>query len=436
LDSDSTSSIVFLSILLVSFGFIFLLLHAGEVALPLLRRSKVRDNLPQRGFRVSAARRLRNNRYAYEDTLRVLTLSTVLGTLICAFGLFDKVLDLRWSAAIGSVIGVFAILIVAQPIVDRLVEKVSFRYLTLLAALIQLVLWPFIPTRRMFSMRRQGATLTAGEAQDVPVGSADPFDESATVEEQIESEPLAPHERTMIHGILQLEETPVREIMIPRVDVVMIDQDCSLDVAVVRLLESGHSRIPAYKDSPDNVVGVLYSKDLLAAVTSDDAKSSNVLKIMRPCFFIPESKRVDELLSELQERRVHLAVAVDEYGGVAGIVTIEDLLEEIVGEIEDEFDKNEPTIQHVNSGEAIVDARIQVDNFNEVFNAAINTEGFDTIGGFLYSRLGRIPIAGDIVTSDGLSLEVMSTTGRRIAKVRVSQQTDTTDTSEPNSSDN
>ncbi|MEX2376201.1 MAG: transporter associated domain-containing protein, partial [Dehalococcoidia bacterium] len=139
-------------------------------------------------------------------------------------------------------------------------------------------------------------------------------------------------------------------------------------------------------------------------------------------FFVPESKRVDEMLTEFQERRVHLAVVVDEYGGIAGIVTIEDLLEEIVGEIQDEFDVDEPSIERWENGEAIVDARMPVDKFNEEFVTSISAEGFDTLGGFLFSKLGRLPTAGDVVSEHGLRMQVVSTAGRRIRKVSVTKQ--------------
>ncbi|MCH8974254.1 MAG: CBS domain-containing protein, partial [Chloroflexi bacterium] len=140
---------------------------------------------------------------------------------------------------------------------------------------------------------------------------------------------------------------------------------------------------------------------------------------MRPAFFVPESKRVDEMLTEFQERRVHMAIIVDEYGGVAGIVTIEDLLEEIVGEIQDEFDVDEPVIERGPSGEAVVDARMPVDEFNAEFSADISPEGFDTLGGLLYARLGKIPEPGDVVNENGLRLQVITTTGRRIRRIRV-----------------
>ncbi len=236
----------------------------------------------------------------------------------------------------------------------------------------------------------------------------------------------------MIGAILQLEETPVREIMVPRVDVYAIEVTASLEEAGARMLEGGHSRLPVYKETLDNVIGVLYSLDLLAAAASASGSAMPTLRTLaRPPFFVPESKRVDEMLAEFQERRVQIAIVVDEYGGVAGILTLEDLLEEIVGEIEDEFDVQEPVMEHRPNGEVVVDARMPVDEFNEAFNADIGGGGFDTLGGFISSRLGRLPTVGDTVESSGLRIEVQSMIGRRLKRVLVRQVEPVSDDSSP-----
>jgi len=225
----------------------------------------------------------------------------------------------------------------------------------------------------------------------------------------------------MIQAILRLEGKAVREIMVPRVDMDAVNADSTLDQATERVVESGHSRLPVYKESMDNIVGMLYARDLLKLATDGGVKEWSVQDIARPCYFVPDSKHIDELLGEFQIRRMRIAVVVDEYGGVDGIVTLNDVLEEIVGDIQDEFDSGEPTIEQISEGEAMVDARIPVDNFNVTFNSTITAEGFDTLGGFLLSQLGKIPVPGDLVGVDELNLEVVSTVGRRIKKVRVSQ---------------
>lgn len=191
--------------------------------------------------------------------------------------------------------------------------------------------------------------------------------------------------------------------------------------ALDTIMEAGHSRIPVYAATIDNVVGVLYAKDLLPYLR-DGRVDVPIKRLVREAYFIPETKRASDLLPDLQQRRVHMAIVVDEYGGMAGIVTIEDLLEEIVGEIQDEYDAEEPTVVPVSDGEVLFDARIDLDEVNEVMEASLPAEDSDTLGGFIYSELGKVPIVGDRVGYDDLLLTVESVAGRRIRKVRVTRQ--------------
>lgn len=225
-------------------------------------------------------------------------------------------------------------------------------------------------------------------------------------------------ERAMIRGIIKLVGTTAREIMVPRIDVVAASTEDTIDEVISLVMERGYSRIPLYEGTIDNVVGVLYAKDFLRYL-SRGARPPSLKDIARPPFFIPESKKVDELLSEMRASRVHIAIVVDEYGGTAGLVTIEDLLEEIVGEIEDEYDRSEVTIERLGPDEAIVDARVSIDDLNEIFGLAVEGEDFDTVGGFVYHLLGRVPTPGDEVSADGLRLHVLNVLGRRIKKVRI-----------------
>jgi CBS domain containing-hemolysin-like protein len=183
-------------------------------------------------------------------------------------------------------------------------------------------------------------------------------------------------------------------------------------------MEAGHSRIPVYGDTIDNVLGVLYAKDLLPYLR-DGRTDVPVKSVMRQAYFIPETKRAGDLLPDLQQRRVHLAIAMDEYGGMAGLVTIEDLLEEIVGEIQDEYDAEEPDYEYVSDDEYLFDGRIDLDDLNELMDAELPSDEIDTLGGFIYSELGRVPAVGNQVTHGGLEFTVESVAGRRIEKVRV-----------------
>lgn len=229
--------------------------------------------------------------------------------------------------------------------------------------------------------------------------------------------PIEEEEREMIRGVIHLADRTVREIMVPRIDIVAVEVNASLDDVLRLITTRGYSRIPVYEDTIDNIVGVVYAKDLIRLLAQ--GTRAPIREVMRPPHFVPESKRVDELLAELRNSRVHIAIVVDEYGGTAGLVTIEDLLEEIVGEIQDEYDVEEATIERVAEDEAIVDARVSLDAVNELFDLDLESEDYDTIGGFVYHHLGKVPAPGDEFQADGLSLQVLSVAGRRIRKLRV-----------------
>jgi CBS domain containing-hemolysin-like protein len=224
-------------------------------------------------------------------------------------------------------------------------------------------------------------------------------------------------EKKMIASIFELGEMVAREVMVPRIDVVAVDEGTTLRQALDVIIQAGHSRIPVYKDTVDNVQGVLYAKDLLLPFR-DSHDDTPITDLMRPAYFVPESKRVDDLLQELQQRRVHMAIIVDEYGGTAGVVTIEDLLEEIVGDIQDEYDSETPLAQQLGEREFIFDAQIRLDDVSEILDVALPAEESDTLGGFIYSQLGTMPAVGSRVHYEQLTLEVQSVQGRRILQVR------------------
>ena len=418
MDSGSTIMAVLLGGTLLA----FLALQMADAALPLLRQSHVRESIGERGIREAALRRLRSSRDHYDDLVWLLTLLSVAGASALTVGLLLRATDLPWPLIALGVAGLWLAALLLVPVVRYVVRTLPVSRLVVGGVLVQFALWPLLPLRRI---SRSGLQLSAardatnGHAPDTN-GGHEGGEPQIPVEEEIADEPLELHERAMIHAILHLDETPVRELMVPRVDVISVDVTTPLDEAVERILDSGHSRLPVYEEGKDNIVGILYSRDLLAAEARGGRAASPALRdLMRPAFFVPESKRVDEMLTEFQERRVHMAIIVDEYGGVAGIVTIEDLLEEIVGEIQDEFDPDEPVIERSPSGEAVVDASMPVDEFNTEFSAEISPEGFDTLGGLLYARLGKIPEPGDVVNENGLRLQVITTTGRRVRRVRV-----------------
>ena len=236
---------------------------------------------------------------------------------------------------------------------------------------------------------------------------------------------LEEDEREMIASVIELGEQPVREVMVPRIDIVATPERSTVRDALDSIVESGHSRIPIFDGSIDNVTGVVYAKDLLKFLR-DGLQTAPVQPLAREPYYVPETKKVDELLHEMQQRHVHLAIVIDEYGGTAGLITIEDLIEEIVGEIQDEYDVEEALIEEVSDQEALFDARVSIRDVNDTLDLDIEDEDFDTLGGLLYHELGKVPTVGDEVRVDGALVKVLTTTGRRVRKVRVTKVPTTT----------
>lgn len=233
-------------------------------------------------------------------------------------------------------------------------------------------------------------------------------------------------ERRMIFSIFQLGDTLAREIMVPRIDMMALDVMTPLPDAVDSLLATGYSRTPVYEDTVDTILGLLYAKDLLK-VWREGSHLESLRQLVRPAHFVPEAKKVDELLAEMQNKRIHMAIVVDEYGGVAGLVTLEDIVEEIVGEILDEYDQGEVAlVQEQEDGEFIFLGRVDLDDFNEIMSSNLQEEDADTLGGFIYSRLGRVPVHKEVILVERLELVVEEVSGRRIHKVRARWKPDET----------
>lgn len=225
---------------------------------------------------------------------------------------------------------------------------------------------------------------------------------------------IEPGERAMIHSVFELGETIVREVMVPRTDIVFVERGKTVRQALSLALRSGFSRIPVVGENEDDVIGIAYLKDLVTrSQEHPGGEAEKVESVMRPATFVPESKLIDELLREMQARQIHLAIVIDEYGGTAGLVTIEDILEEIVGEIADEYDREQPTVEWLAPERARVTARLPVADLAELFSVDIEAEDVETVGGLLAQRLGRVPIPGSVATVAGLTLTAESLAGRR-----------------------
>jgi CBS domain containing-hemolysin-like protein len=259
-----------------------------------------------------------------------------------------------------------------------------------------------------------------GDDEDTPGDPAETMGEELKelVESGQEEGLIEKGEGRMIYSIFELGDTLVREIMVPRIDMLALDVSTPLGGAMDELLRSGHSRVPVYEDTVDHTLGVLYAKDLLRACR-EGGQVDSLRDLLRPAHFVPEAKKIDDLLAEMQRSRVHMALVVDEYGGIAGLVTLEDIIEEILGEIRDEYDAGEeaPYLRQ-RDGDVVFLGRVGLDDFNETMGVNLPTDESDTIGGYIYNRLGRVPNAGDQVRLGRLLLTVEQVSGRGIRKVR------------------
>lgn len=232
-----------------------------------------------------------------------------------------------------------------------------------------------------------------------------------------EEQELTNEKQDMIRGVFTLSERTVKEIMVPRIDVAFVAIDVDPKVAVEKVGESGHSRLPVYRETIDNVVGMLYAKDLLTYYVNGEPFS--IEQVIRRPFFVPDSKRLDSLLREMRRRRVHIAVAVDEYGGVSGIVCLEDILEEIVGDIQDEFDNEREDVLQISDNVYLCDARVDIEDLNDELKLDLPDADFDTLGGFVFDLFGKIPVRFEKVTYRDIGFVVQEMDGHKIKTIKI-----------------
>jgi putative hemolysin len=263
--------------------------------------------------------------------------------------------------------------------------------------------------------------LLGGEHPDtVPAGSEDEL--LIITRDDSDDGVIEPEERRMIDNVLRLEDTTARDIMVPRVDIVAVAEDASSQDIVDAMTEKGHSRLPVYRESIDEIVGILYAKDLLPFVIGS-TRMLPIKQLLRPAYLVPESKRLDDLLGELRRNRVHIAVVSDEYGGTAGLVTIEDILEEIVGEIQDEYDEETTLLEQVSGSEIIVDGRLPIEEIEGALGIALTGEDdpYGTAAGFVHWHLERMPQEGDHFDAHGIRAEVLDVEGHRLRRLRLTR---------------
>ncbi len=230
---------------------------------------------------------------------------------------------------------------------------------------------------------------------------------------------LEQEERQMIHSIFELGDTIVREVMVPRIDMASVSSEASLQEILTIVTQYGHSRIPVYDKNIDNIIGIVHVKDLLLA--AQDPDTFNLAKSVRKVYVVPEEKKVDDLLREFQKEQVHMAIVLDEYGGTAGLVTLEDIIEEIVGEIQDEYDKEQPLSMRIDERTVTASGRLSIYDLNQVIGHELveESDAYDTVGGFVYSQLGVVPRRGEEFEFNGYNFKVEELIGRRISRIRV-----------------
>jgi CBS domain containing-hemolysin-like protein len=321
-----------------------------------------------------------------------------------------------WWALLGTIIVTALAFVVLQGFTRVLVANDPQRWQRTLAPVIVAVRFVFrVPVLMLDAP--MGAVIHAWQRQQ-PGAGAGAEELMLQAEMDAASAALEEQEREMIRGVMELEFTTAREVMVPRPDIIAADVDAGFDELAELMVRHGFSRIPVYEGDIDHVLGIAHAKEMMRHMTNGDARPP-LREVIRAAYVVPESKKVHELLAEMREGQVSIAIVVDEYGGTAGLVTLEDLIEEIVGEIRDEFDREEQPVLALNDNEAIVDARVSIDDLNELFGMQIQKEDFDSVGGFIVNELGRMPSVGDTVRFNGVSLKVLSVAGRRIKKVRV-----------------
>ena len=421
----TTAEIVLLLVLMS----INALLAMARSALVNVRKARLRQLIEEGVGSARTAERLA------EDASRLLA-TTQLGMMLTSF----------FAGGVVAVVSAPALAGALQPWLSEASYPVAFVLVLFLAALVMLIFAELVPETIAVQYSERVALLLARPLAIVSVvvmplvhlmvwisnvisrifGAEPRGDMPFITEEEIktlvdageEEGVIQEEEKDMIFSIFELEDTMAREVMVPRIDVVALDVRTPMLEALDTIMEAGHSRIPVYEETVDDVQGLLYAKDLLPYLREGrtDVPLSNIL---RQAYFIPETKKASDLLQDLQQRRVHMAVVVDEYGGVAGLVTIEDLLEEIVGEIQDEYDTEEPFVEFISDDEYVFDARVDLDDLNRLMDVSLPTDDSDTLGGFIYTALGKVPTIGDQVAFEDMDFTVESVAGRRIKKVRV-----------------
>jgi len=327
-------------------------------------------------------------------------------------------IDIKIGVLIDIIVVTFVLLICSEIIPKVAAVRYSIRVAKNFALPLTLFYYLFSPLVSIFHTLTQWLTSVFRVSKNRLLLSEEEL--RSIVDMGEEKGTLQQDEKEMIHSIFEFSETTVKEIMIPRIDMVCISTDSKLESLLSLIRKHLHSRIPIYKDKVDNIIGIIYAKDLLPFVNRKSNGEANLEKLARPAYFVPEQKKIDELLREFQSQRIHMAIVVDEYGGTSGIVTLEDIIEEIVGEIQDEHDSEQPLYQKLSDTEYLVDGGMDLEEMNEELLINLPTEeGVETLGGFLFGLFGSVPREKQSVNYENYKFVVEKVIRRRITKVKI-----------------
>nr|WP_238530464.1 hemolysin family protein [Oscillochloris trichoides] len=408
------------SLLLIGVGLCLLMLaftSAVDASFTAISRHRLNQLLSEGAPRTRrAVSRLIDDPYHFKSTIIFLNTASLITATV-----FTLRLTLHlpaWQQALDLALLVFAVLIMSEALPKALAVRNPDATVMTLARPLRLlgqILWPLIAlinliTAPLFRM------ISGHTSYPSPLVTEEELRLLVNVGEE---EGLIEHdEREMIEGVIAFGNTLLREIMVPRVDIVALEVDTPLEKALDVVISGGHSRIPVYNETVNQIVGILYAKDLIPALR-DGQRHMPINTLLRPAHFVPETMRVNALLEDLQQRKVHMAIIVDEYGNTAGLATIEDLIEQIVGEIQDEYDTEDPSIQPIDEGIYIVDGRVAIDDVNYLADLKLASDSADRIGGLVYEQLGRVPRVGDELLLEEATITVLSVKGIRPQKLRI-----------------
>ena len=411
-------------------------LSASEAAIHALRRPQLLNELTGRGRRGRSAGAMAERSVSYLAAIQVMEFFVIFAFAgLAAAGIAPRLseyldalgIDARLGDVSAAVVTVSVLSLIAVLFGIFVPRALGARYaqpmLLVLVWPIQLVTWLTSPLVAVLFFLTRAITRPFGASPEA--GTLVSEEEiKALVETGEEQGVLEETERDMIRSIFDLGDKRVHEVMVPRTDIIGLDCDTPPGELLEQVVAAGHSRIPVYEGSADQIIGVLYVKDVFRRIARGEQPAA-LREHLRPALFVPETKKVDELLREMQTEKTHMAIVVDEYGGTAGLVTFEDLVEEIVGEIRDEYDVEQELMLPISEREALVDGRAPFEDIRETFalDELEPSVDYDTVGGFIVHELGRFPKTGDIVARGGVRFVVETIEGRRIRRVRVVRQT-------------